>query len=98
MAVLYAAHPCRRTCTDEMEGIIYATEDILFRECFLGGVYVPCITCMPGAAIGGDSGLCCCVPIIRVTSTSLTTPSLFQITTIQSEANVIVCLFVDPFS
>ena len=39
-----------------------------FRKCLLDGVYVPCINRMPGGVIVGDSGLCCCVSLIRVTS------------------------------
>ena len=34
----------------------------------LDGLDVPCITCMPGGGIVGDSGLCCCVPVFCVTS------------------------------
>ena len=36
------------------------------RGCLLGGVYVPCINRMPGGVIVGDSGLCCCVPVVHV--------------------------------
>ena len=31
-------------------------------------VYAPCINRMPDGVIVGDSGLCCCVPVLRVTS------------------------------
>ena len=54
----------------EMEGIIYAIGSILFLQCLLGTVYVPCINCMLGGVIVGDSGLCCCccVPVVCVMS------------------------------
>ena len=34
--------------------------------CLLGGVYVPCIYCLPGGVIVGDSGLCCYGPVFNV--------------------------------
>ena len=36
--------------------------------CLFGGVYLPRSYRMPGGVIVGDSGLCCCVPVQRVTS------------------------------
>ena len=35
---------------------------------------VPCINCMPGGVLVVHSGLscCCCVPVVRVTSTMMT--------------------------
>ena len=36
--------------------------------CLLGGVYVLCTNRMPGGVIVGDSGLCCHVPVVGVTS------------------------------
>ena len=38
------------------------------QECLLGGVYVPCSNRMPGGVLVGNSGLCCCVPVVRVSS------------------------------
>ena len=35
------------------------------RGCLLG-VYVACIIAWQGGVIIGDSGLCCCVPVVRV--------------------------------
>ena len=36
--------------------------------CLLGGVCVPCLNRVPAGVIVGDSGLCCCVAVVRVTS------------------------------
>ena len=54
----------RRVC------IIYS----LHMHCLLLVVFihVPCVTCMPGGVVVfvGDSGLCCCASLIRVTDVS----------------------------
>ena len=53
----------------EMRGV-HATGEQSLSECLLCALYVPCINRMPGGAIVGDSGLCCCVAVVvRVTST-----------------------------
>ena len=54
----------------EMRGE-HATGEQSLSECLLCALYVPCIKCMPGGVITGNSGLCCCVPwpVVCVMST-----------------------------
>ena len=60
-------------CVLEMDDIL-ATWGILFffffERCTVGGVYVPCITCMPGRVTVGNSGLWCCVPCLMSATNS----------------------------
>ena len=35
------------------------------KDVSFGGVYVPCIYRRPDGVIVGDSGLCCCMPVVQ---------------------------------
>ena len=56
----YATHQCHNLL--EIENIYMPWGNFCCCwECDRSGIYVFCITCMPGGVIVDDSGLCCCV-------------------------------------